>query len=67
MPAAQIFGYESYGFNGYYSLQDAPDWASVKGSYGWYIDYYLDQLRLRGVTAGQRQHLAEPHPSQDPR
>jgi hypothetical protein len=53
-PAAMIFGYESYGFNGYYSLQDAPDWASVKGSYGWYIDYYLDQMRLRGATAGKR-------------
>ena len=53
-PAGQIFGYESYGFNGYYSLQDAPDWASVKGSYGWYIDYYLDQMRLRGVTSGKR-------------
>jgi len=53
-PAAQIFGYESYGFNGYYSLQDAPDWATVKGSYAWYIDYYLDQMRQRGETAGKR-------------
>ena len=53
-PNAQVFGYESYGFNGYYSLQDAPDWSSVKGSYGWYLDYYLAQMRLRGVTAGQR-------------
>ncbi len=53
-PAALVFGYESYGFNGYYSLQDAPDWASVKGSYGWYIDYYLDQMKQQGVTAGKR-------------
>ena len=53
-PNAQIFGYESYGFNGYYSLQDAPDWPGVKGSYGWYIDYYLDQMKGQGATAGKR-------------
>ncbi len=53
-PAAQVWGYESYGFNGYYSLQDAPDWPSVKGSYSWYIDYYLDQMKQQGAAAGKR-------------
>jgi hypothetical protein len=53
-PKAQIFGFESYGFNGYYSLQDAPDWAGLKGSYGWYIDYYLDHMKQQGAAAGQR-------------
>lgn len=53
-PGAEIFGCESYGFTGYLSLQDAPDWNSVKGSYGWYIDYYLDQMRLQGESAGKR-------------
>ena len=47
-PNAQVLGFESYGFNGYYSLQDAPDWPSVKGSYGWYIDYYLDKMMQQG-------------------
>jgi len=53
-PAALVFGYESYGFNGYFSLQNAPDWNNVKGSYDWYIDYYLDQMKRQGVTAGKR-------------
>ncbi len=53
-PNALVFGYESYGFNGYYSLQGAPDWASVKDGYGWYIDYYLDQMQQQGVAAGKR-------------
>jgi mannan endo-1,4-beta-mannosidase len=53
-PNALVFGYESYGFNGYYSLQDAPDWGSVKGSYSWYIDYYLARMRQQGDAAGKR-------------
>lgn len=53
-PSAQVFGYESYGFNGFVSLQDAPDWTSVQGSYGWYIDYYLDQMKKKGEAAGKR-------------
>lgn len=52
--AAEVWGYESYGFNGYYSLQDAPDWPSVKGSYGWYVDYYLDKMKQEGNAAGKR-------------
>jgi mannan endo-1,4-beta-mannosidase len=53
-PNAQVWGFESYGFNGFYSLQDAPDWPSVKGSYGWYIDYYLDKMKQEGNAAGKR-------------
>jgi len=29
-PYAEVFGYESYGFMGFLSLQNAPDWSSVK-------------------------------------
>jgi hypothetical protein len=53
-PNALVFGYESYGFYGYYSLQDAPDWQREKGEYNWYIDYYLDQMKQQGDAAGMR-------------
>nr|WP_315910940.1 glycoside hydrolase family 44 protein [Xylanibacillus composti] len=53
-PHAEIFGGVFYGFNAYYSLQDAPDWAAVKGSYNWYVDYYLDQLKQASQDEGQR-------------
>jgi mannan endo-1,4-beta-mannosidase len=51
---AQIFGFVSYGFGGYLSYSWAPDWAGVKGSYSWFIDYYLDQMKLASDTAGMR-------------
>ncbi|WP_425452356.1 glycoside hydrolase family 44 protein [Paenibacillus cellulosilyticus] len=53
-PAAEIFGPASYGFYGYYALQDAPDWASLKGNYSWYLDYYLDKMNQASTTAGKR-------------
>jgi hypothetical protein len=53
-PAAQVFGYESYGFNGYYSLQDAPDWPNLNSNYTWYIDYYLDKMKQQEAAAGKR-------------
>lgn len=55
-PAAETFGFVSYGFTGYYSLQDAPDWAAQKatGPYAWYVDYYLDRMKAASTTAGKR-------------
>ena len=53
-PAAEIFGPASYGFNGFYSLQEAPDWASLQGNYSWYLDYYLDKMKQASTTAGTR-------------
>ncbi|MBD3919819.1 fibronectin type III domain-containing protein [Paenibacillus sp. PR3] len=53
-PAAEIFGPASYGFYGFYALQDAPDWASLKGNYNWYLDYYLDKMKQASTTAGKR-------------
>jgi hypothetical protein len=49
-----VFGPVTYGFNEMYSFQDASDWSSVKGSYGWFMDYYLDQMRLASLSAGRR-------------
>ncbi|MBB6692128.1 hypothetical protein H7B90_12020 [Cohnella xylanilytica] len=53
-PAAEIFGPALYGFYAYYALQDAPDWPAEKGSYNWYVDYYLDKMKQASATAGKR-------------
>ncbi len=55
-PSAEIFGLVSYGFNGFYNFQGAPDWNSVSAgrNYAWFIDYYLDQMKSAGAKAGKR-------------
>lgn len=53
-PSAETFGGVFYGFDDLYSLQSASDWPSVKGSYSWYVDYYLDQMKKASTTAGKR-------------
>ncbi len=53
-PNAQMLGPVSYGFGGYLTFQGAPDWSSVQGSYGWFLSYYLDKMRVASNTAGKR-------------
>lgn len=55
-PGADVIGFCSYGFNGYFSFQDAPDWSTerTRGNYRWFLDYYLDQMRQASALAGQR-------------
>lgn len=57
-PTAETLGFVSYGFNGYYSLQDAPDWPGERakggGRYRWFVDYYLDEMKKASDAAGQR-------------
>ena len=53
-PGALIFGPAAYGFYEMYGFQDATDWPSLKGNYGWYLDYYLDQMRAASNTSGKR-------------
>ncbi|ACB77577.1 glycoside hydrolase family 44 protein [Opitutus terrae] len=55
-PAAEVVGFASYGFGGYSTFQSAPDWDTekAKGSYRWFIDYFLDQMRQASTTAGVR-------------
>lgn len=55
-PYLEIFGPVLYGFNAYYSFQNAADWDSVKAgtNYQWFIDYYLDQMKQAEITSGQR-------------
>lgn len=54
--AAETIGFVSYGFNGYYSFQDAPDWGveKTKGPYTWFVDYFLDRMKQASTTAGTR-------------
>lgn len=48
-PNAQVFGPASYGWEGFVSLQDAPD---AQGR-NW-LDYYLQQMQQASAAAGQR-------------
>lgn len=54
--SAETLGFVSYGFNGYYSFQGAPDWNTekTKGPYAWFVDYFLDQMKNASNTAGTR-------------
>jgi len=49
-PKALIFGPVSYGWNGYVSLQNAPDSAT----HGDFLDWYMDQLHAADTAASQR-------------
>jgi hypothetical protein len=54
-PSALVFGYDSYGWNGFVSFQSAPDWTtSLEATYEWFISYYLAQMKARSDTAGIR-------------
>jgi hypothetical protein len=53
-PNAEIFGGVFYGFNEYYSLQDAPDYAANFGKQGWFINGFLKALHDSSVAAGMR-------------
>ena len=48
-PEAQVLGFVSYGFNGYVSLQNAPD--AMKRDF---IEWYLDQAKAGEQASGQR-------------
>ena len=49
-PSAKVSGFVSYGFNGYVSLQDAPD----KAGKGEFTDYYLGKMKDAETAAGKR-------------
>jgi len=53
-PNAQLLGPVSYGFRGFLTFQDAPDWPSYQNNYDWFLSYYLDQMKANSVTAGKR-------------
>jgi hypothetical protein len=48
-PEAEVLGFVSYGWNGYTSLQNAPDAMGRN-----FIDWYLDQAKAGEASAGKR-------------
>jgi len=53
-PEALIIGGVFFGWSAYFSLDNAPDWSSVKNGYKWFFDYYLDQMRSASQADGRR-------------
>jgi hypothetical protein len=55
-PYAEIFGPVLYGFAAYTDFQGAVDWITVSNGkgYGWFIDYYLDEMKKAETTYGKR-------------
>ncbi len=51
---ATIFGFVSFGFSGFLSFHDAPDWMTEGAAYPWFIDYYLDNMAKAEKTEGKR-------------
>lgn len=45
-PHAKLFGPAFYGIWPMYDLQNKPDWDTIKGSYSWFVDYYLDKMKV---------------------
>lgn len=64
-PAAEVFGPASYGFNGYYNLQWAPDagsYSSFQVNHAGFLNAYLDTMRTASLAAGRRLlHVLDVH------
>jgi len=52
-PNAQILGPVSYGFAGYLTF-GADDWDTVKGTYPWFLSYYLGEMKKASDANGRR-------------
>jgi mannan endo-1,4-beta-mannosidase len=52
--SAEVFGFVSYGYQGFVNLQNAPDWSSVRGSYDWYTQYYLARMAAASQAVSTR-------------
>ena len=56
---AELFGFVSYGINGYLSFQGAPDWdgkygcIKLKDQYDWFIDYFLEKTGEASQSYGK--------------
>lgn len=53
-PKAETYGPASYGFNGFRTFQDAPDYIKNYYVYGWYLAYYLAKLEEASKAKGVR-------------
>ena len=53
-PASEILGPALFGMSAFETLQDAPDWNTVRQGHTWFISYYLEQMRQAEHDHGQR-------------
>ncbi|MCX8094032.1 MAG: beta-mannanase [Candidatus Goldbacteria bacterium] len=53
-PYAEIFGPASYGFNGFRTFQDAPDFYEARWKYDWFLAYYLARMKEASDKEGKR-------------
>ncbi len=51
---AEVFGPASYGYNGFKTFQDAPDYVQTHWKYGWFLAYYLDRMKKASEKEGKR-------------
>jgi mannan endo-1,4-beta-mannosidase len=53
---ALTFGGVFFGYSAFQNFLDAPDWDALEASdkYGWFLDYFLEQMRLEGEKSGHR-------------
>ena len=51
---AEIFGPVSYGYNGFKTFQNAPDFVKASWQYGWYLAYYLAKMKEASDKEGKR-------------
>jgi hypothetical protein len=53
-PGAEVFGPALYGVGAYANFQGASDWNQFSGKYRWFIEAYLDGMRMAGEERGHR-------------
>jgi hypothetical protein len=53
-PNAEVFGPALYGVGAYANFQSAPDWNQFSTQYRWFIEAYLDGMRVAGEEKGRR-------------
>ena len=53
-PSALIMGPSISGIESFVNLKNEDDWRSYKETYSWFIDYYLDNMRIASEKEGRR-------------
>lgn len=54
-PQAEVFGFVSFGYSGFNTFNNAPDWSQAKsaGGYNWFIGYFIDKIARASNKAGK--------------
>ena len=53
-PSAMVLGPSVSGIESYVNLKNEDDWRNYKETYSWFIDYYLDNMRMASDKNGKR-------------